>query len=101
MIINSEVKRLLCRVEGGDARWKLYWLPVVNGRAEAPQGDGIARAWIAGSGGISQNTSAPLFVPEGTVAAASGRFVKITFFFLLIIRKKIRQKHQQKKTYKC
>ena len=41
-----QCKRLFCRVEGEDAHWRLYRLPVVIGRAEPPEGDGIARAWI-------------------------------------------------------
>ena len=32
--INSERKRLSCRVEGGDAHWRLYRLPVVTGVEE-------------------------------------------------------------------
>ena len=35
-----------CRVEGGDASWKLYWLPVAAGGAEPQEGGGIAWAWI-------------------------------------------------------
>ena len=45
-IINSECKRLFCRVKGGDAHWRLYRLPVVTGGAEPQEGGGIARAWI-------------------------------------------------------
>ena len=45
-IINSECKRLFCRVDGGDAHWRLYRLSVVIGRAEPQDGGGIARAWI-------------------------------------------------------
>ena len=30
-IINSEYKRLFCRVEDGDVQWRLYRLPVVTG----------------------------------------------------------------------
>ena len=43
-IINSECKRLL--VEGRNAHWRLYRLPVVTGGAEPQEGGGIARAWI-------------------------------------------------------
>ena len=46
LIINSECKRLFCRVEGGDAHWRLYRLPVVTGAAEPQEGGGIAWAWI-------------------------------------------------------
>ena len=45
-IINSERKLLLCRVEGGDAHWRYYRLPVVIGGAETQEGGEIARAWI-------------------------------------------------------
>ena len=47
MIINSKHKRLFSGVEGGDARWKLYWLYVVTGGAEPQEGGVIPRAWIA------------------------------------------------------
>ena len=44
---NSECKRLFCRVEGGDAHWRLCRRPVVTGRAEPQEGSGIrVRAWI-------------------------------------------------------
>ena len=45
-IINSECKRLFCAVEGEDAHWRLYRLPVVTGGAEPQEGSGIARVWI-------------------------------------------------------
>ena len=45
-MINSECKRIFCRVEGVDAHWRLYRLPVVTVRAEPQEGDGTARAWI-------------------------------------------------------
>ena len=35
-IINSECKHLFCRVEGGDAHWRLYRLPVVT-REQTPR----------------------------------------------------------------
>ena len=44
--INSESRRLSCRVDGGDARWKLYRLSAVSGGAEHQEGGGIAQAWI-------------------------------------------------------
>ena len=47
MITNSGNKYIFCRVEGGDAHWKLSWLPVVTSGAESREGGGIARAWIA------------------------------------------------------
>ena len=52
------------RVEGGDAHWKLYWLPVVTVEAEHQEGGEIVRAWIADPKvycGI-QNTNAPMMV---------------------------------------
>ena len=45
-IINGECNRLFCKVEGGDAHWRLHSLPVVTGREEPQEGSGLARAWI-------------------------------------------------------
>ena len=45
-MINSESKRLFCRVEGVNARWKLCWLPVVTGGAEPQEVGWIVWAWI-------------------------------------------------------
>ena len=56
-IINSECKRLFCRVEGGDAHWRLNRLPVVTRGAEPQEGDGFTRAWIE-SEGIPRYTNA-------------------------------------------
>ena len=47
MHINSKNIDHYTILEGGYARWKLYWSPVVNGAAEPQEGGGIARAWIA------------------------------------------------------
>ena len=64
------------RVEGGNANWKLYWLPVVIGAAEPQEGGRIAWAWIADRKIYLRYTNAPItvFMPEGTVVATGGRF---------------------------
>ena len=38
--------RLFCRVEGGNAHWRLHRLPVATAGAEPQEGGRIARAWI-------------------------------------------------------
>ena len=88
-IINSECKRLFCWVEGGDAHWRLYRLPVVTVRAEPQEGGEIARAWIEDPK-VYPGIQMPQWwrwVPKGTVVASGGRFVKILGFLLLILAK--------------
>ena len=53
-----------------------YRLPVVTGKEEPQEGGGIARAWI-------EDPKVYLgwrWVPEGTVVATGGRFVKMLCF---------------------
>ena len=45
--INSEVKRLVSRAEGGNACSKLHWLRVVTEGVESQEGGVIAQAWIS------------------------------------------------------
>ena len=55
-----------------------YRLPVVTGRAEPQEGDGIARAWIEDPK-VYPGIPMPQWwrlVPEGTVVATGARFVK-------------------------
>ena len=88
-IINSECKRLSCRVEGGDVPWRLYRLHVITGRAEPEEGGEIARAWIEDPKvypGIPMRKQWRR-VPQGTVVAIGGRFVKILEFLLLILER--------------
>ena len=73
--------RYYTRVEGGDAHWHLYWLPVVT--EKQPQEDcGIDRAWIAQG---YTNTPMMMFGLEGTVVTTGGCSVKISGILLIIL----------------
>ena len=76
VIVNSEPKCLFSNVEGGDAGWKFYWLPVVTEGAEPQEGDGINQAWIADIKVKPQYTNVPMmvFVLEGTVVPNAYRW---------------------------